>query len=299
MEYTYKGWKYADIPQNTKLYHPEIESILRKPKNDITLGEAFHILDLAKDVKHIDCETLILKEIARQRDKNLRKLLEDDNVNPHIINNALIFLVNACDFDSTFSVLLELLSQSEDFLVYNKIDTDDNNWSPIHSVLYYACTGYPLALQDFLLREGVTAKGKEIALRALGIIGAEDIRSGLYEDMHSSMLEVTKTVLDTYIADHEEERISNRRLLSRVVEVAAYSELSELYSEIEPLYGKGWIVESVCSKSEAYEGMIKGFVKPMPVIESSNDWLLPQSFNNGSELIKTGDNRLIVSVQSI
>lgn len=126
-------------------------------------------------------------------------------------------------------------------------------------------------MQDFLLREGVTVKGKEIALRAWGIIGAEDIRSGLYEDMHSSMLEVTKAILDAYIADHEEERISNRWLLSRVVEVAAYAEFKELYSEIEPLYINGWIDEPVCNRSEAYEGMVKGTVKPMPVIESSKD----------------------------
>lgn len=75
MEYTYKGWEYTNILQNIMFYHPEIEPILRKPKDDITHSEAFHILDLPKDVKHIDCETLILKEVAWQRGKNLTEFM--------------------------------------------------------------------------------------------------------------------------------------------------------------------------------------------------------------------------------
>lgn len=273
MEYTYKGKNY---PKEISLYNPEIKDILLKPKNDITLGEAYHILDLAIDTGRIDCERLILWEIGKQWGKNIEQLKADIEVSLYLINNALIFLMQVNHPDTTLPALLEILSQSDDFLSYNQIDPSDENWPPMHLALYDVCEANPQRLQEFLLRKGVTAKGKEIAAQALKIIGSCIRTEGLKNEIHADMVRVIKKVLDAYIADHGEYEISNKTLLSNVIDAAVCSGLKELYDEIMPLYRKGWGDEEICNEEDAYDGLTDGGWLGEPPSTKSRDWLLPQ-----------------------
>lgn len=278
MQYTYKGQEYIDHPSEIKLYHPKHEDILRKPKEDFTLKEAYTLLDGAVDTMRLDCEALIKQEIARQWGKTKTQLEADKDTNPYVINNCLIFLIGHHWEKTTLPIVLELLSQSEDFFEYNNLfdDSETRNQFPILYVLYALCAINPHQLQDFLLRSDVTERGKEIALVSLSMMGAYIYEAGLHDEIMESILKTTETLLDAYIADHETQRISNKSLLSHVVDVAVVAGLETLYDKIHPLYTKQWIDEDICDEEDAEDGLLNGGFKGEKLDLNPRDWLLPE-----------------------
>lgn len=274
MEYTYQGQKYTDYPKSISLHHPEIESLLCKPKDDITLGEASFLLSIPGGDMRSDCESLIKRELARQWGKAKEQLEADKDTNPYAINNALLFLIEHGDNNTTLSVALELLSQTEDFLEYNKLDTE---WyTPIVTVIFALCNRNPEKLQEFLLRDDITATGKTVALQALTLIGSAVVKERPKEEIFDSLLEAVKTLLSAYLADIEEQRISNKQVLSHLIDTAACSELEPLGHQIMRLFAHDLIDEDIISEEDADAGLFNGgWVEENPPSRKVRDWLLP------------------------
>lgn len=253
-----------------------LPSLLGKAGESLSLGEVSYILATPIAGRRNACEHLIMQEIAVQHGKTLGQLNDDANANPNIIGNAIIILIDVSNFDTTLPVVLEVLRQSDDFLTYNNIAPTAEALAPIHSLLYVLCCRNPWALQDFLLDKHATIRGREIAIQSLSAIGATIYDDDNADDLYADMLEVTTTVLDAYIADHSSGQISDRRLLSRIVEVAAVTGLKELYDKIIHLYRMGWIDESIITEEDAYDGLTDGGWKSNPPVLSARDWFLPQ-----------------------
>lgn len=274
MEYSYKGQEYTDYPKSITLHHPEIEPILCKPKGDITLDEASFLLGIPGDTMRSDCESLIKQQLARQWGKAKEQLEVDKDTNPYVINNALLFLIEHGDNSTTLSVALELLSQTDDFLAYNKLDTE---WhSPIVTVIFALCNRNPEQLQDFLLRDDITATSKTVALQALTLIGSADVKERPKEEIFDSLLETVKTLLAAYLADKDAHRISNKQVLSHLIDTAACSELEPLGHQIMRLFAYDLIDEDIISEEDADAGLFNGgWVEENPPSRKVRDWLLP------------------------
>lgn len=276
MEYSYKGQEYTDYPKAISLHHPEIEPILCKPKDEITLGEASLLLSIPGDAMRSDCEALVKQELARQWGKTKEQLDADKETNPYVINNALPFLIEHGDSDTTLPVALELLSQSDDFLAYNKLDTE---WyTPIVTVLFALCIFNPEWLQEFLLRDDVTATGKTVALQSLTLIGSAVIKERPKEEIFDSLLQTVKTLLATYLADIAEQRISNKQVLSHLIDTAACSDLEPIGHEIMRLFARDLIDEDIISEEDADAGLFNGgWEEENPPSRKVRDWLLPEA----------------------
>lgn len=88
MEYTYIGKDYL---KEMTLNYLESTTILSKPKEGMTFGEASHLLSFVSDNMQEDSLNLIMNEIGNQWGKTLKQLEKDPVANPYIINNLLIF----------------------------------------------------------------------------------------------------------------------------------------------------------------------------------------------------------------
>lgn len=258
MEYTYKG---KDYPKEIKLNYPEIKEILCKPRGDITLGEATWLIGLPDGYKEKDCENLICQQMGLQWGKDLNDLKQDNSVNPHIINNALLLL---CDFETYYygeiEVIPELLRQSDDFFRFNNIiDADNCVDDIILSAIYRSCTYSPKMLEDELLEEGLSTSGKMIAAKSLGIIGSVLMQlSEKQEDSYKEVVRIVKEVLEAYLKDFPNNGLCDKTLLSHIVDTASTIGASCLEPEILSLFSKSLIDENIINEEDAIAGLNNG-----------------------------------------
>lgn len=255
MQYTYKGQQYVDYPSEITLGYPEREAILRKPLDEITIGEARQML-FYENTMRLDCEALIKQELARQWGKTREQLEADKDANPYVINNCLMFLAEYFSPNDTISIVVELLCQSEDFLAYNNLsETYDEGYTPIASVLYSICSfcaGVPQDLTDFLLRNDVTDTGKATTLYILSYVGCRDHALAPKEEICKSLEKLCDTLIDAYAADKDEHKLtSDNLLLSLVVDVASSAGAPSLRSKISSLYSQHLIDETIISEDDA------------------------------------------------
>ena len=292
-----KLWKMPDIQiahgaqriknrehsMEIKLNHPELESILRKPMEDITETEVTLLLDTEAETLRQDCEYLFLQEIGKQQGKNLEQLESDTNVNPHIINNALVVLIEKGHTDTTIPVALEVLSQSEDFLKFNEIDFPDEGWSPIYAIVLAFGGNNDKLFSSFLTSEETFSLGKEILLKAIANLGCKYNAEPINVDLYASVYCLVKAVLPAYIADIKTQRISNKRLLSYLVDVAACAGLKEFEDTILSLIDKNLLDEDIVNRFDVTYGMEHGWTEgDMPSL-SIREWIT-QKVNRGGIL---------------
>lgn len=266
-----------------KLNHSELEDILRKPMEDISKTEVTLLLDTEAETLRQDCEQLILQEIGKQQGKSLEQLEADSNVNPHIINNALVVLIEKGHTDTTIPVALEMLSQTEDFLEFNEIDFPEDGWSPIYAIVLAFGGNSDKLFSSFLQSEDTSPFGKEILLKAMANLGCKYNAEPINVDLYASLYCIVKAVLPAYIADIKTQRISNKRLLSYLVDVAACAGLKEFEDTILYLLDQNLLDEEIVNRFDVTYGMDHGWTEgDMPSL-SICDWFT-QKPNRGGTL---------------
>lgn len=266
-----------------KLNHPELESILRKPVDDISEAETTLLIEAPVDTFREDCEQLILQEIGKQQGKSLEQLTTDTDVNPDIINNALIFLIEKGQTSTTLPVALEVLSQSEDFLKFNEIDFPEEGWSPIYAIVLAFGGNSDELFSSFLLSEEVSFLGKEILLKAIANLGCKYNAEPINIDIFACLHLLVQTVLPAYIADIQTQRISNKRLLSYLVDVAACASLKEFADTIMPLLDQNLLDEDIVNRFDITYGFEHGWTEADLPSFSIRGWLT-QKVNRGGTM---------------
>lgn len=273
MEYTYKG---KDYPQDAALNYPELRTILAKPKDDFTLGETSELLHLPEGELRQDLENLIMAEIGKQWGKSIDELRDDPTANPFLVNNCLILLTDVGMEKTTLPVVLEILRQSEDFLKCNSIiDFFDYKTLPIVTALYSLLFVNTWKLQPFLLEEGITPLGKEAALLVLSVSGSVIRQEGVLTEVLPQIYQTAKDVLEAYIADADNARISDKQVLSYAVNAVSDLGMSELAGAIDNLYSKGLLDEQICDKEAVEFGLYEGGTLYGKPVSKARELLLP------------------------
>ena len=270
-------------PKKLKLNHPEWEPILCKPMEDISETEVTFLFDTEAETLRQDCEQLILQEIGKQRDKSKEQLEADTNVNANIINNALVVLIEKGQTATTLPVVLEVLSQSEDFLKFNEIDFPDEGWSPIYAIVLAFGGNSDDVFSSFLTSEDTSSLGKEILLKAIANLGCKYNAEPINVDLYASLYCLVKAVLPAYIADIKTQSISNKRLLSYLVDAAACAGLKEFEDSILSIFDQNLLDEDIVNRFDITYGMDHGWTEgDMPSL-SIRDWFT-QKVNRGGTL---------------
>lgn len=273
MDYTYKG---RDYPKVITLNFPKIEGILSKPKDDFTLGETSELLHLPEDGLRQDLENLIMAEIGKQWGKSIDELRDDPTTNPYLVNNCLILLTDVGVEETSLPVVLEILRQSEDFLKYNNIiDFFDYKTLPIVTTLYSLLFVNTWKLQPFLLEEGITTSGKQVALLVLSVSGSVIKQEGVLIEALPQIYQTAKEVLEAYIADADDARICDKQLLSYAVNAVSDLGMCELAETIGNLYSKGLLDEQICDKEAVEFGLHEGGTQYIKPVSKARDLLLP------------------------
>lgn len=275
--------QYREYPMETKLNHPEFESILRKPVEDISEADATLLIEAPADSIRQDCEQLILQEIGKQRSKSLEQLYTDTDVNPNIINNALIVLIEKGQTSTTLPVALEVLNQSEAFFEFNEIDFPDEGWSPIYAIVLAFGGNSDELFGSFLLSEDISSLGKEILLKAIANLGCKYNAEPINIDIFACLHLLAQAVLPAYITDIQTQRISNKRLLSYLVDIAACAGLKEFADTIMPLLDQNLLDEDICSRFDITYGFEHGWTEADLPSLSIRGWLM-QKVNRGGTM---------------
>lgn len=267
---------------HNKLNYPELESILRKPTWDITETEAALLLAAPKDTLRQDCQQLIQLEIAKQQGKTIEQLKADGEANPCVINNALICLLDAGTTETVMPLALDVLSQKEDFLAFNEIDFPEEGWSPIYAIVLALGGISDTQFSSILTSENVSSLGKEILLKAIANLGCKVSDEPIHIDIAASLLCLMKAVLPAYIDDIQTQRISNKRLLSYLVDIAACARLKDFKNTIMPLFDKNLIDEDIVDRCDVTYGMEHGWTEgDMPSL-SVRDWFTDKVNHGGT-----------------
>lgn len=271
-----------DIFMPFSLHHPEVEAILLKPKNRISLGEASWLLGLDADEMRDDANSLILSQMEVQKNKTYGALTENDTVNPYVINNALIMLSgNFADSDGTTSRILErLLRQTPDFLRYNRISLSGNlPHSPIAAAIYRCYGLSPQKLIDLLLDEEISTGGRQIAAEMTGNIGANLRRQsdGKGREVYEELCQALKEAFLRYISEPSSDSRLDKDTLSRLVDVLStvgvYDESMQIPLIVERLYREGRIDENIVTEEDALDGL------------DGNGWECPEPVTNIKQLL--------------
>lgn len=261
MRYEYKGKEY---PQELKLNYPVLGTILNKPKDDITLGEASWLLRIDADKMREDCNALILNEVGTQHCKSLEQLREDESANPDTINNALILLTGLfADYDGeTSNILLELLRQKEDFLKFNNISLgDDMTHAPIATAIYRCYCLSPQFIMPLLLEKEVSDEGKRIASEMIGVMGSnlKQHYEGANVESYDELCKVLKDVFNKYAKDYPNSKGLDRKSLSYLIEIMStvgiYDHTVEIPFAISRLFSEGYIDEEIINDEDALDGL--------------------------------------------
>lgn len=246
MEYTYQGKNYPGI---LNLHHHEVFTTLSKDPVDITRRDFDHIQDLPLEELTSDEENLILWELGRQWGKDGRQLRRDTTVNPHVIRNTLITLLTSFD-ESSFDIVLEILRQREDIISFNL--PDYNGFTYILPMLSKIFECEPALFADFLLEEGITARGKQIVAEFLARIGCDSESSdGTYDEtyqakVHQKLVDIFGKVLDAYASDDAKPGICDKTVVSHTAKAVVRAGLTELSGQLQTLYTKGKIDPQIC-----------------------------------------------------
>lgn len=265
-----------------KLQRSEFEATVRKPAQKMSKDEVAALLESLDASMCSDCEQLILNEIALWRGKSLEQLKADNRVNPNVINNALILLTEAGRTSTALPVILEVLSQTDDFLSFNEIAVRSQGWTPIDAAIFAFGDTNNEQLREFLLRGDVTIHGKDLLLQGLCTFASTVSRDPLMADIRQDILAFVSWLLPIYLADvtgsrmaeRKEQRSGSRLLLSRLADIAACAGLKELAPKILPLYAQNLIDETICSELEATDGFRRGgFPEMNPPSQFAEDWL--------------------------
>lgn len=264
------------------LHHPEVEDILRKPKNRISLGEASWLLELDADEMRDDANALILSQMEIQKNKTYDALTKDDTVNPYVINNALIMLSgNFADSDGTTSRILErLLRQTPDFLRYNRISLSGNlTHAPIAAAIYRCYGLSPQKLIDLLLDVGISTDGRQIAAEMTGNIGANLRRQseGKGREVYEKLCQALKEAFFRYMSEPASDSRLDKDILSRLADVLStvgvYDESMQIPLIVGRLYREGRIDENIVTEEDALDGL------------DGNGWECPEPITNIKQLL--------------
>lgn len=281
MEYTYKG---KDYPKELNLNFPEIRAILSKPKDDITFGEASHLLSLDADKMQDDCLNLILNEVGNQFGKTIEELRKDPTVNPYIINNTLIFLsAYISGYDKSVSeVLLELLRQTKDFLAFNNLGlAEDYKRTPIAAATFICYDLNPNMLIDILLENGISDEGKKIAAYMIGIIATQlrrhydGVDAETYDELCDALKDAFRKHAKEYPANIKLDRFSLNTLVETMSTVGVHDLNGELENSVRHLFEQGYIDEAIINEEDAIDGMYNHGWDSEPPVTDVRELLFP------------------------
>ena len=220
---------------------------LSKDPLDITRREFDHLLDIPLEEFTPDEENLILLELGQQQGKKLAEMNNSNDVNPHIISNALITLLNTYNL-SSFNVELEILRQAEDIINFNL--PDYRGFTYILPMLTKVFEYKPESLKDLMLEEGITARGKQILAELLSRVGRDYIneKSKISKKVHDQLVEIFSSILDAYISDYPQGNICDNQVVSHVVKAIVNEGLVELSDKIKIVYDKDMVDKQICGE---------------------------------------------------
>lgn len=237
MRYTYKG---NDYPSAIHLRYPEIEEIVSRDYYDMT-KRAYMTMDSLPSDAISDLGQLILRELGRQWGRDLSELEEADDVNPNIIPNSLRYSISYTESATSFlDVLLELMRQSDDILLFNL--GDDHGYNSVLPAMWPLCYANPSLLEPFLLEEGIGHLGKEIVSEWLSDIAVKTQSESVREEC----CRIFRKVLDAYISDSPRDLISDSQTLGNLLNSATFAGVDGIRSTIEDLYRRGIVDTEVC-----------------------------------------------------
>lgn len=253
----------------------ELIKILKKTRATMTVNEKNCLYDLVCDygIQTQYCRYIIEEELMLQHGKTLEQLRADKTVNPYIINNTLT-LINAIRMGSDpLQAVLHILAQSVDILQFNELIMPDGKFTPLDTAAIIFGPPCNIQLQAFVLDENITEQGKDILLRSIGYYVVMNVNKPMAQDIMQNVESFIAWLLPQYIADGEAHRISTRRLLSRLVDIAVSGGFKSLAPQIMPLYDKGLIDEDICDHVIAYKSLCHGCIpEKKPAYQVADKW---------------------------
>ena len=220
---------------------------LSKDPLDITRREFDHLFDIPLEEFTPDEENLILWELGHQQGKNLDELKHNDHVNPYIISNTLITLLNTYNL-SSFNVVLEILRQTEDIINFDL--PDYKGFTYILPMLTKVFEYKPESLKNFMLEEGIIVRGKQIVAELLSRVGRDYINeeSKISKKVHDQIVDIFSAILDTNISNYPQGNICDKQVVSHVVKAIVNAGLVELSDKFKIVYDNDMVDKQICGE---------------------------------------------------
>lgn len=275
MKYLYRG---KDYPKEIKLNHPEIEEILSKDFDLMTRRDYQTIFNLMDEGFADDFNNLVLRELGRQWGKTEEELENDTVINVNIVSNALMYSVDPGVEGVSYDTLLEVLRQNDDFINTNLPYVEESYYPYAISLLWVYGRYNPEPLKDFLLEPGISHRGKEIVANMTGRLA-----NLLHNETNiETYRQVIRDVIDAYIKDYPVGNISDKQVMSYIVNAVADAGLKDMEDKIRYIYDNGMVDEDYCGDLDnTLFGLDEGAYMDEPVTDSFQIFFskIPNSFS--------------------